>query len=138
MSNDAGMRLTEATVPAMVFDPTQPIQRMPVQIGNRSYAPGQNQRQRRAAILATIRRLLIDDGFEGVTVRRIAECSGHAVQTIYNLVGSRSEEHTSELQSLIRNSYAVLCLKKKKQPNNLKITYKSRKKKQQKPTATNI
>src|SRR3546814_3674716 len=25
----------------------------------------------------------------------------------------RSEEHTSELQSLIRNSYAVFCLKKK-------------------------
>src|SRR3546814_10054232 len=27
---------------------------------------------------------------------------------------SRSEEHTSELQSLMRNSYAVFCLKKKK------------------------
>src|SRR3546814_3732901 len=27
---------------------------------------------------------------------------------------SRSEEHTSELQSLMRTSYAVLCLKKKK------------------------
>src|SRR3546814_7597556 len=27
----------------------------------------------------------------------------------------RSEEHTSELQSLMRNSYAVFCLKKKKQ-----------------------
>src|SRR3546814_4198292 len=27
----------------------------------------------------------------------------------------RSEEHTSELQSLMRNSYAVYCLKKKKQ-----------------------
>src|SRR3546814_8847515 len=26
----------------------------------------------------------------------------------------RSEEHTSELQSLMRNSYAVLCLKKQK------------------------
>src|SRR3546814_9801500 len=26
----------------------------------------------------------------------------------------RSEEHTSELHSLMRNSYAVLCLKKKK------------------------
>src|SRR3546814_6426496 len=25
--------------------------------------------------------------------------------------GARSEEHTSELQSLMRNSYAVLCLK---------------------------
>src|SRR3546814_8456012 len=31
---------------------------------------------------------------------------------------SRSEEHTSELQSLMRISYAVLCLNKKKQPNN--------------------
>src|SRR3546814_3367732 len=29
-------------------------------------------------------------------------------------VGTRSEEHTSELQSLMRNSYAVFCLKKKK------------------------
>src|SRR3546814_3400112 len=28
--------------------------------------------------------------------------------------GSRSEEHTSELQSLMRTSYAVFCLKKKK------------------------
>src|SRR3546814_5012334 len=27
--------------------------------------------------------------------------------------GSRSEEHTSELQSLMRNSYAVSCVKKK-------------------------
>src|SRR3546814_8038104 len=31
--------------------------------------------------------------------------------------GSRSEEHTSELQSLMRSSYAVFCLKKKKQKN---------------------
>src|SRR3546814_4380699 len=30
-------------------------------------------------------------------------------------LGRRSEEHTSELQSLMRNSYAVFCLKKKKQ-----------------------
>src|SRR3546814_955739 len=28
--------------------------------------------------------------------------------------GSRSEEHTSELQSLMRSSYAVFCLKKKR------------------------
>src|SRR3546814_4494068 len=28
----------------------------------------------------------------------------------------RSEEHTSELQSLMRSSYAVFCLKKKKMP----------------------
>src|SRR3546814_1099222 len=30
---------------------------------------------------------------------------------------SRSEEHTSELQSLMRISYAVFCLKKKKSSN---------------------
>src|SRR3546814_6114273 len=32
--------------------------------------------------------------------------------------GWRSEEHTSELQSLMRISYAVFCLKKKKKNNN--------------------
>src|SRR3546814_1116135 len=31
--------------------------------------------------------------------------------------GGRSEEHTSELQSLMRISYAVFCLKKKKKHN---------------------
>src|SRR3546814_3166899 len=33
----------------------------------------------------------------------------------------RSEEHTSELQSLMRISYAVFCLKKKKKPLTLNI-----------------
>src|SRR3546814_1363172 len=41
--------------------------------------------------------------FEG---RLIDVCSDHG--------GRRSEEHTSELQSLMRISYAVFCLKKKK------------------------
>src|SRR3546814_2218989 len=31
----------------------------------------------------------------------------------YGLITSRSEEHTSELQSIMRSSYAVFCLKKK-------------------------
>src|SRR3546814_8045460 len=36
-------------------------------------------------------------------------------------IGARSEEHTSELQSLMRISYAVFCLKKKnKQKHNPK------------------
>src|SRR3546814_2304108 len=34
------------------------------------------------------------------------------------LMGLRSEEHTSELQSLMRISYAVFCLKKKKNITN--------------------
>src|SRR3546814_8793328 len=33
----------------------------------------------------------------------------------------RSEEHTSELQSLMRISYAVFCLKKKKKYNTKKL-----------------
>src|SRR3546814_4991941 len=36
-------------------------------------------------------------------------------------LNNRSEEHTSELQSLMRNSYAVFCLKKKKITNQQNI-----------------
>src|SRR3546814_7265878 len=38
---------------------------------------------------------------------------GHSLRT-FNLAMMRSEEHTSELQSLMRISYAAFCLKKKK------------------------
>src|SRR3546814_6492765 len=34
--------------------------------------------------------------------------------TMDELAAAKSEEHTSELQSLMRSSYAVFCLKKKK------------------------
>src|SRR3546814_7329769 len=37
--------------------------------------------------------------------------------------GLRSEEHTSELQSLMRISYAVFCLKKKTLSSQLHLTY---------------
>src|SRR3546814_3101532 len=38
----------------------------------------------------------------------------------------RSEEHTSELQSLMRISYAVFCLKKKHKTRHQKRKYKQR------------
>src|SRR3546814_10213215 len=41
---------------------------------------------------------------------------------INSAIASRSEEHTSELQSLMRISYAVFCLKKKKNNTYTKIT----------------
>src|SRR3546814_10840551 len=56
------------------------------------------------------------------TVRTItATCTRVSRESIVIATGSerRSEEHTSELQSLMRISYAVFCLKKKK---NIKIT----------------
>src|SRR3546814_6970948 len=45
-----------------------------------------------------------------VTAAAIAAFSGFAPQLLG--AGERSEEHTSELQSLMRISYAVFCLKK--------------------------
>src|SRR3546814_2370612 len=47
----------------------------------------------------------------------IADVTGAAYTYLVNGHGpdeNRSEEHTSELQSLMRISYAVFCLKKKK------------------------
>src|SRR3546814_6566473 len=40
-----------------------------------------------------------------------------AVQRRFRQIGDRSEEHTSELQSLMRISYAVFCLTKTTQIN---------------------
>src|SRR3546814_2555970 len=39
----------------------------------------------------------------------------------------RSEEHTSELQSLMRISYAGFCLKKKNEPHSTSTVYKKQK-----------
>src|SRR3546814_14955060 len=41
------------------------------------------------------------------------------------VVADRSEEHTSELQSLMRISYAVFCLTKKTQTQTLHYTHRS-------------
>src|SRR3546814_9941116 len=45
---------------------------------------------------------------------RQARGTGPFGRAIDEMLGQRSEEHTSELQSLMRISYAVFCLKKKK------------------------
>src|SRR3546814_2990966 len=73
---------------------------------------------------------------DGVAVGQVglAEISGQPV--VHHVVGGlrqaveripggrieRSEEHTSELQSLMRISYAVFCLKKKKEKQTTKHT----------------
>src|SRR3546814_3463657 len=46
---------------------------------------------------------------QGQPIRRYGQIIGFATKAIQ----ARSEEHTSELQSLMRISYAVFCLKKK-------------------------
>src|SRR3546814_7225149 len=49
---------------------------------------------------------------------RVARLSARARRPIQGEFSARSEEHTSELQSLMRISYAVFCLKKKKTRKN--------------------
>src|SRR3546814_4889093 len=47
-------------------------------------------------------------------VRYTPDAIKSAVELSARYINDRSEEHTSELQSLMRISYAVFCLKKKK------------------------
>src|SRR3546814_3868981 len=63
-----------------------------------------------------IRRLLA----AGASKARVARDLKVSRMTVYRAL--RSEEHTSELQSLMRISYAVFCLKKKKKTNKLQHT----------------
>src|SRR3546814_5834187 len=49
--------------------------------------------------------------------RLVVQMASAAEQLAANIDLGRSEEHTSELQSLMSTSYAVFCLKKKKTDN---------------------
>src|SRR3546814_5929822 len=58
---------------------------------------------------------------EGIGTGPVFEVLARApngMRRIERVVVGRSEEHTSELQSLMRISYAVFCLKKKKKTDN--------------------
>src|SRR3546814_6390362 len=48
-------------------------------------------------------------------LQNVRQFTPDATSTSYPPICDRSEEHTSELQSLMRISYAVFCLKKKTQ-----------------------
>src|SRR3546814_6684873 len=63
-------------------------------------------------------RLHLGDAVQSATVRANRTVRPHDIFEVGEggffavELGTRSEEHTSELQSLMRNSYAVYCLKK--------------------------
>src|SRR3546814_1800641 len=69
-----------------------------------------------------------DETRSSVAVRRRGFALRHELIVAFLRMGlrRRSEEHTSELQSLMRISYAVFCLKKKKIQHKkfIMITYK--------------
>src|SRR3546814_8900622 len=61
----------------------------------------------------------------GDRVRAEVRREGEQALVVFELLegARRSEEHTSELQSLMRISYAVFCLKKKKKNNRQTNTH---------------
>src|SRR3546814_9561683 len=72
----------------------------------------------------TLYRMFCDlTGFGGTVQRAAAPqparaATNETVTVFFDANVARSEEHTSELQSLMRISYAVFCLKKKKKQQN--------------------
>src|SRR3546814_9174485 len=86
--------------------------------GNRSACRGPRERLR-----ARRSERLCRCGKRLVPTPRIPSKTGAAMPVKPALIRHflRSEEHTSELQSLMRISYAVFCLKKKKQTINTKV-----------------
>src|SRR3546814_1069045 len=94
----------------------------------RIYARGEQRRRHVAGVGAQLRRVVADrDRVQiGEEEQAVTACRGEIVlhrhpaddrPQIIAEVKIRSEEHTSELQSLMRISYAVFCLKKKKKDN---------------------
>src|SRR3546814_4463603 len=71
-------------------------------------ADARRRRSERPAVGAEVtkmRRIVVIPAKAGISCRKRADC---------NRQTTRSEEHTSELQPLMRISYAVFCLQKKK------------------------
>src|SRR3546814_1222835 len=79
-------------------------------------APGETGKSRASAYISRMLQIrdaqLREDGFH------------HALNMAFKILLARSEEHTSELQSLMRNSYAVFCLKKKNHINTQAPTHR--------------
>jgi len=95
IANDHPATLAELG-PALMYDPFNPVSQERSRLAQ-GHGVRRSQRARKSVILATIRRILTEGGCDSVTVRRVAESSGYAVQTIYNLVGPRDEAITEAI-----------------------------------------
>src|SRR3546814_3177705 len=78
-------------------------------IRDRSHAMSNDTETAARALVEATRSGKLGDAYRVLDKRPVDEVQAIALQAGF----SRSEEHTSELQSLMRISYAVFCLKKK-------------------------
>src|SRR3546814_3547336 len=72
-------------------------------------------RTRKCVVAAALFQFAAGPGHEFVDIAMVV---GEQHETLH-MLWRRSEEHTSELQSLMRISYAVFCLKKKNNINTI-------------------
>src|SRR3546814_2848431 len=79
-------------------------------LDERQLVPGQRLAETDLALRYDVGRNAVREAMQHLSVRGIIELEANRSPSIRK----RSEEHTSELQSLMRISYAVFCLKKKK------------------------
>jgi AcrR family transcriptional regulator len=73
--------------------------------------------ERRARILAAARRLITDGGFEGLTMRQLAEVARVSVPTVYNLIGNKY----LLLEALVKEQLGEAVAALAKLPSNLTI-----------------
>src|SRR3546814_1436199 len=83
------------------------------------YASADFHRREGLVVQTVIREWMRNDAkltFLLIEVVCVAALAAYLIEHMFGVdLGVRSEEHTSELQSLMRISYAVFCLKKKKE-----------------------
>src|SRR3546814_6455906 len=96
---------------ARTGDDLQVLRRLAMQTSARNQFSGKIARLTRGAVNDEVELVLSGGDVLTATVTHTSS------ETLGLRKGARSEEHTSELQSLMSISYAVFCLKKKTQTN---------------------
>src|SRR3546814_7184051 len=76
-------------------------------------------KERRVQAQPVVEQLGLNPQLEGIDLLRAVGIGGQRLLGVETAALERSEEHTSELQSLMRISYAVFCLKKKNNAHDI-------------------
>jgi len=72
-----------------------------------------NKAERRARIIAAARRLIAEQGYDGLNMRALADAARVSVPTLYNLFGSKHAILAAEMQDAFRSIAGALDLKQR-------------------------